>query len=279
MYLLNIILAYGEYCMEKITMNKKLAMAFCASAVVTISGCATFAEMAGADTATLNATATQGFNKTVTEARTSNTLDTTSNTYKRIYTVFQNLKPYADQMNTTGVKFDWQLAVLKSGQINAYVAPGGKVVFYDSIVTKLNLTDAEIAAIMGHEMVHALEEHSKQKIGAQALTDIALGVGLSAAGVGQAGAAAAQLGSQVGIGLPYSRNLESRADEGGLYLMAKAGYNPQAAITLWEKMAKQSGDSSSSFLSTHPSNNQRIQAMREDMPTALALYNQAKIKR
>jgi Zn-dependent protease with chaperone function len=279
MYLLNIILVYCEYCMEKITMNKKLAMAFCASAVVTISGCATFAEMAGADTATLNATATQGFNKTVTEARTSNTLDTTSNTYKRIYTVFQNLKPYADQINTTGVKFDWQLAVLKSGQINAYVAPGGKVVFYDSIVTKLNLTDAEIAAIMGHEMVHALEEHSKQKIGAQALTDIALGVGLSAAGVGQAGASAAQLGSQIGIGLPYSRNLESRADEGGLYLMAKAGYNPQAAITLWEKMAKQSGDSSSSFLSTHPSNNQRIQAMREDMPTALALYNQAKIKR
>ena len=260
-------------------MNKKLAMAFCASALVTISGCATFAEIAGADTATLNATATQGFNKTVTEARTSNTLDTTSNTYKRIYTVFQNLRPYADQMNTTGVKFDWQLAVLKSGQINAYVAPGGKVVFYDSIVTKLNLTDAEIAAIMGHEMVHALEEHSKQKIGAQALTDIALGVGLSAVGAGQAGAAAAQLGTQVGIGLPYSRNLESRADEGGLYLMAKAGYNPQAAITLWEKMAKQTGDSSSSFLSTHPSSSQRIQAMRADMPTALAFYNQAKIKR
>ncbi|MCP6553454.1 M48 family metalloprotease, partial [Klebsiella pneumoniae] len=90
--------------------------------------------------------------------------------------------------------------------------PGGKVVFYTGIVDKLNLTDAEIAAVMGHEMVHALEEHSKSKVGAQALTDLALGIGLSAAGVGQTGSAAAQLGSQIGIGLPYSRSLESRAD-------------------------------------------------------------------
>ncbi|MFX5521766.1 M48 family metalloprotease, partial [Acinetobacter baumannii] len=87
--------------------------------------------------------------------------------------------------------------------------------------------DAEIAAVMGHEMTHALEEHAKSKIGAQALTDLALGIGLSYAGnnVGQLGTAAAQLGTQVGVGLPYSRSLESRADQGGLMLMARAGYN------------------------------------------------------
>lgn len=266
---------YGENLM-----NKKLLMALCTSGVVTISGCATFAEMAGADTTTLNAVATEGFNKTLTEARAKNTLDTSSSVYKRINTVFINLKPYADQMNATGVKFDWQLAVLKSDQVNAYVAPGGKVVFYTGIVNKLNLTNAEIAAVMGHEMTHALEEHSKQKIGADALTNIALGVGLSAAGVGEGGTALAQLGSQVGVGLPYSRSLESRADEGGLFLMARAGYNPQAAITLWEKMAKLSGSSASgSFLSTHPSNNQRIEAMRKNLPAAMAIYNQSKVKR
>ncbi|MDY6486958.1 M48 family metallopeptidase [Acinetobacter faecalis] len=260
-------------------MNKKLWMALCASSVVTISGCATFAEMAGANTATLNAVATEGFNKTLTEARSKNTLDTSSSVYKRVNAAFVNLKPYADQMNQTGVKFNWQLAVLKSDQVNAYVAPGGKVVFYTGIVTKLNLTDAEIAAIMGHEMIHALEEHSKQKIGAQALTDLALGIGLSAAGAGQGAAAAAQLGSQIGVGLPYSRSLESRADEGGLMLMARAGYQPQAAITLWEKMQKYSGGSNSAFLSTHPSNAQRIQAMRENLPAAQAIYQQSAIKR
>lgn len=259
-------------------MNNKFLMVLCASGVMTISGCTTFADMLGADSATLNATAAQGFNQTIAEARTNKTLDTSSATYRRINTVFLNLKPYADQLNQTGLKFDWQLAVLKSNQINAYVAPGGKVVFYTGIVEKLNLTDAEIAAIMGHEMVHALEEHSKQKVGAQALTDIALGVGLSAAGVGQSGAAAAQLGSQIGIGLPYSRSLESRADQGGLMLMARAGYNPQAAITLWEKMNKQEGSGGVAFLSTHPSNTQRIDAMRQNLPAAQAIYNKS-IKR
>jgi Zn-dependent protease with chaperone function len=263
---------------RKSKMNNKLVLAFLASGVVTISGCTTFADMMGADSATLNATATQGFNQTITEARSNKTLDTSSATYKRINNVFLNLKPYADQLNETGIKFDWQLAVLKSDQVNAYVAPGGKVVFYTGIVNKLNLTDAEIAAIMGHEMVHALEEHSKQKIGAQALTNIALGVGLSAAGVGDTGAAAAQLGSQIGVGLPYSRSLESRADQGGIMLMARAGYNPQSAITLWEKMNKLDGSGGSSFLSTHPSNTQRIDAMKQNLPAAQALYNKS-IKR
>lgn len=146
--------------------------------------------------------------------------------------------------------------------------------FYTGIVNKLNLTDAEIAAIMGHEMVHALEEHAKQKLGAQALTDLALGIGLNAAGVGQGGAAVAQLGSQIGIGLPYSRNLESRADQGGLTLMARAGYNPNAAITLWEKMNKlEGGSTGATFLSTHPSNSQRIAAMRQNLPAAMQIYN------
>ncbi len=256
-------------------MNNKLMMGICAAGLISLSGCTTMADMAGADSATLNVAATQGFNKTVQEARSNKTLDTSSSTYKRINAVFLRLKPYADQMNQTGTKFDWQLAVLKSDQVNAYVAPGGKVVFYTGIVNKLALTDAEIAAVMGHEMIHALEEHAKSKIGAQALTDLALQIGLSAAGdrVGQLGTAAAQLGSQVGVGLPYSRSLESRADQGGLMLMAKAGYNPQAAITLWEKMNKLEGTGGASFLSTHPSNAQRIAAMRENLPAAQAIYN------
>lgn len=218
-------------------MNKKLVLSFCAASAITFSGCTTVADMAGADTATLNATAAQSYSQMVQDARNKGQLDTSSSTYKRINTVFQRLTPVANQMNQTGQPFSWQLAVLKSDQINAFVAPGGKVVFYTGIVNKLNLTDAEIAAIMGHEMVHALEEHAKSKIGAQALTNLALNIGLSAAGsnVGQLGAAAAQLGAQVGVGLPYSRNLESRADEGGLMLMARGGYNPQAAITLWKK--------------------------------------------
>ena len=254
---------------------KKLILSMCATAMLTVSGCTTFADMAGADSATLNAQSAQSFAQLTQEARAKNQLDTSSSTYQRINTVFQRLKPYADQLNQTGQRFDWKLAVLKSDTVNAYVAPGGKVVFYTGIVNKLNLTNDEIAAVMGHEMTHALEEHPKSKIGAQALTNLAIGIGTSYAGanIGEAGNAAISLGSQIGIGLPYSRNLESRADYGGLMLMAKAGFNPNAAITLWEKMNRLDGAGKGSFLSTHPSNSQRIGDMRKNLPAALAVYN------
>ena len=257
-------------------MKNKILLGLCASGVIAISGCTTVANMAGADTATLNASSAKSYNELVTEARNKGQLDTTSSTYKRINAVFVRLQPYANQLNQTGYPFQWQLAVLKNNELNAMVAPGGKVIFYTGIVEKLSLTDAEIAAIMGHEMVHALEEHAKNKIGAQALTDLALGIGLSAAGVGEGGTALAQLGTQIGVGLPYSRNLESKADQGGLMLMARAGYNPEAAITLWEKMNKATGSGGAAFLSTHPSNSQRIAAMRQSLPAAQALYNQKK---
>ncbi len=256
-------------------MNNKLLLSLCMATAISISGCATVADMAGADSATLNLNAAQGFNKTVQDARTKNALDTSSDAYKKVYAAFIRLKPYADQMNHTGQKFDWQLAVIKSDTINAMVAPGGKVLFYTGIVNRLNLSEAEVAAVMGHEMTHALEEHTKQKMGAQALTSLALDLGKSYAGsqIGDLGGAALDLGSQIGVGLPYSRSLESRADQGGLMLMARAGYNPQAAITLWEKMAKQSGAQGSALLSTHPTDATRINAMKKDLPAAMAVYN------
>ncbi len=100
------------------------------------------------------------------DAQTKQVLDTKSATYQKVNRVFWKMKPFADQMNQTGQAFDWKVAVIKSKEINAYVAPGGKVVFYTGIVETLKLTDDEVAAIMGHEMVHALEEHAKNKIGA-----------------------------------------------------------------------------------------------------------------
>lgn len=246
--------------------------------MIVLSGCTTIADMAGANSATLNASSAQSFNQMRVEAQQKGTLDTSSTTYQRINTVLKRMEPYANQINQTGQPFQWQLAVLKSDTVNAYVAPGGKVVFYTGIVNKLNLTNDEIAAVMGHEMTHALEEHSKNKIGADALTNLAVDIVKSYAGnnIGQFGSAAIDLGKQVGVGLPYSRSLESRADYGGLMLMAKAGYNPQAAITLWQKMNSLDGAGGPAFLSTHPSNGQRIQAMQNNLPAAMAIYNSRK---
>lgn len=253
-------------------MKKLTLSALFVAGAISLSGCSTVATMAGADTASLNATADKYYQELITQAKAANKLDTSSQTYNRINAVFNRMIPYADQLNTTGYKFNWKLAVVKSDEINAQVAPGGKVIFFTGIVDKLNLTNDEIAAIMGHEMIHALEEHSKSKAGAQVLTGLAVSIGSSYAGLGTTGQQLAGLGAELGLGLPYSRNLESRADEGGLMLMARAGYNPNAAITLWEKMQKNDGASGPAFLSTHPSNTTRINAMKKNLPAALAIY-------
>lgn len=249
----------------------------------TLTGCTTVADIMGADSATLSLNAAQSYNQMLNEAKQKQILDTSSATYKKVNRVFQQMKPYANAMNQTGQNFDWQVAVIKSKEINAYVAPGGKVVFYTGIVDTLKLSDAEVAAIMGHEMVHALEEHAKNKIGAQALTDLAVNIGSQYVGqsAGGYGALLLDMGSQFGVGLPYSRNLESRADKGGLMLMAKAGYNPNAAVTLWQKMNANNSRGNSAlekFMSTHPSNNDRIATLQSLMPEAMQHY-QAKTRR
>ena len=258
---------------KMINKNSALILAM----VVGISGCATVADLTGNDTATLNMNAAQDYQTMVDSAKSQKALDTTSSTYKRVNAVFLKLKPYADQMNNTGHAFDWKLSVFKSNELNAFVMHGGKVVFYSGIVEQLKLTDAEIAAIMGHEMTHALEEHSKNKAGATALTNIAVNIGKSYAGskLGEQGADVIDLGSRYGIGLPYSRNLESKADRGGLMLMAKAGYNPEAAVSVWKKMNQIDSSNNSAlikFASTHPSNNDRIADLQKSMAEAKALY-------
>ncbi|MBJ8450917.1 M48 family metallopeptidase [Acinetobacter bereziniae] len=251
--------------------------------VVGLSGCTTVAELTGNDSATLNLNAAADYKLLVEDAKAQKALDTTSSTYKRVNAVFVKMKPFADQANKTGQQFDWQLSVLRSDELNAFVMPGGKVVFFTGIVNQLKLTDAEIAAIMGHEMTHALEEHSKRDAGATAITDFAVKMGKTYAGdkLGSMGTKALDIGSKYGVGLPYSRSLESSADRGGLMLMAKAGYNPEAAITVWQKMNKIDGGSTNGvqkFTSTHPSNNDRISDLNKSMVEAKQVYK-ASIKK
>lgn len=144
---------------------------------------------------------------------------------------------------------------------------------YTGIVERLQLTDDEIAAVIVHEMTHALLEHSKKAIGGQVLTG--LGGSILAGAVGLDG-------NLVGVGTdllatkPFSRHQESEADAGGVRLMAQAGYNPQAAISVWEKMNKAQGGSQVAILSTHPANNTRIEAIRRMLPEVMPIYHQNK---
>ena len=256
------------------------------TAVLLMSGCTSIADMAGYDTASLNANAAKSYTQVIQQARSKQEIDITSKTSRRIHAVFNRLKPYAERANTTGVPFQWQMNVIKSNEMNAWAMPGGKMAVYTGMVDRLNLSDDEIAAVIGHEMTHALREHSKKAVGQQVLTGLAADIGgailQSQTGVnGDVVNLGSGLISEYGVNMPFSRSQESEADAGGVRLMAQAGYNPQAAISVWEKMNKVQNNNNTlnAITSDHPTNNARINAIRKMMPEVMPIYEHAKGRR
>lgn len=249
-------------------------------ALFALGGCADVANMAGYDSQTLNLKAAEGYQQVLSEARSENALDTRSQTAQRVHNVFNRMVPIANANNRTGIPFQWEMNVIRSDELNAWAMPGGKMAVYSGLVEKLHLTDDELAAVIGHEMTHALREHSKAQVGQQLLTGIGMQLGGSLLAQNsnidpqtlQTGGA---LLSEYGISKPFSRQHETEADIGGLMLMASAGYNPQAALSVWQKMEQAGSSGMPSFLSTHPSGADRIQVLQQHMPEAMALYQQS----
>ena len=245
--------------------------------LLALGGCADVANMAGYDSRTINLKAAEGYQQILGEAQSQNALDTRSPTAQRVHNIFNRMVPAANANNRTGVPFNWEMHVIRSDELNAWAMPGGKMAVYSGLVEKLNLTDDELAAVIGHEMTHALREHSKAQVGQQLLTGIGMQLGGSLLAKNssidpqtlQTGGA---LLSEYGISKPFSRQHETEADIGGLMLMAQAGYNPQAAISVWQKMAQAGSSGMPSFLSTHPSGADRIQVLQQYLPEAMAIY-------
>ena len=235
-----------------------------------------------ADSASINQQAAMGYRQMISEAKAKGQLDSQSRTAQRVHKIFNKMVPYANAENHTGQPFNWQIEVIKSKELNAWAMPGGKMAFYTGLVESLNLTDDEIATVMGHEMAHALKEHGKKKANMGQFTDVLAGVAHVALST-QIGSD----GSAVVVGLtkdwaldkPYSRSAETEADEVGLLLMAKSGYNPQAAPGLWDKMQKASKGSQSmldKLSSTHPTDKDRQENLLRLMPEAMTLYQKSK---
>ena len=247
-------------------------------AVVSIIGILT----ACADSASINQQAAMGYRDMINEAKSQNQIDSNSKTAQRVHKIFNKMVPYANRENQTGQAFDWQIEVIKSKELNAWAMPGGKMAFYTGLVESLNLTDDEIATVMGHEMAHALKEHGKKKANMGQFTDVLAGVAHVALStqIGSDGSAiVVGLTKDWALDKPYSRSAETEADEVGLLLMAKSGYNPQAAPGLWDKMQKASKGSQSvldKLSSTHPSDKDRQENLLRLMPEAMALYQKSK---
>jgi len=226
---------------------------------------------------TLEASARQQYRQTLGEADSKGAL--APNDYpqlKRLRAIAARLIPYTAQWNPDSRKWKWEVNLIGSKQINAWCMPGGKIAFYTGILDQLQLNDDEVAMIMGHEMAHALREHSRERLAKSKATGMGLSVASQLLGLGQLGDVAANLGTQL-LTLKYGRDDETEADLVGLEIAARGGFKPEASVQLWKKMlaATGGGKGQPSFLSTHPSGNNRIQELEANLPKVAQLYEQA----
>jgi len=176
----------------------------------------------------------------------------------RVRAITARLIPVTRRFRADAPGWPWEVNVFTSKQLNAFCMPGGKIGVYSGLIQRLQLTDDELAAILGHEIAHALREHGRERVSQALATNTALAIGAAVLGVGQTAASLGALVADVTFTLPNSRTHETEADRIGVELAARAGYDPRGAVTVWQKMARADTGSTPQFLSTHPSSESRI---------------------
>ncbi|USE38161.1 M48 family metallopeptidase [Endozoicomonas sp. SCSIO W0465] len=223
----------------------------------------------------VNAMSAEAYREALNIARKKEVLNRKPADVKRLRTIADRLVSHVGVFRPDARSWNWEVNLMTDKQLNAYCMPGGKIMFYTGIIDTLKLTDDEIAAIMGHEMAHALREHGREAMSqayavqlGQDTLGILLGVSPEIISVGSTVV-------NYALTLPNSRTNEAEADLIGLELMARAGYNPRAAVSLWKKMSAQSDGSVPEFMSTHPSHNTRINGLKANIAKVDHLYQQA----
>ncbi len=210
------------------------------------------------------------------KAKEKNILVSSGPTYNRLKLIANRLIPQTEAFRDDTRQWDWQLTLIDAPILNATCAPGGKITFYTGIIEQLNLNDDEIAAIMGHEIAHALREHGRERVSQAVAQNVLVNIASALAGPYGSAVSAANQVAHYAIVLPNSRENESEADAIGLELAARAGYNPMGAISVWQKMLRATKDKSSpEFLSTHPSGETRIEQLTALMPAVEPIYKAA----
>ncbi|RQO60480.1 peptidase M48 [Paucibacter sp. KBW04] len=192
----------------------------------------------------------------------------------RLREIAKRIIPQSEPWNPRAKQWRWEVNLIASPQLNAFCMPGGKIAFYYGILDKLKLTDDEVATIMGHEVAHALREHARERMAKTQATRLGLGVVSSLLGLGGVGDTLLSMGGQL-LTLTFSREDESEADLVGMELAARAGYDPAAGISLWQKMGAASKGAPPQWLSTHPAGPTRIKDIQANLPKVQGLYARA----
>ena len=220
--------------------------------------------------------ASQEYRKVISAAQAKGTLDRNPQHVQRVRTIMSRMIPHTTTFRPDAAKWAWEIHVIQDGQLNAWAMPGGKMAVYSGLIEKLNLTDDELAAIMGHEIAHSLREHARERVSQEMASSLAIGVGAAVLGLGEIGQSLAGAIAQVTFTLPHSRTHETEADRLGVELAARSGYAPHAAVSVWQKMLQAGGSGGPQFLSTHPSPETRLADLKVYADRVMPLYNQAR---
>jgi len=217
------------------------------------------------------------YRETLTKERQKGALNADPALTARVRAITNRLIPASAAFRPEAAQWKWEVNVIRSDQVNAWCMPGGKIAVYSGLITKLNLSDDEIAAVVGHEIAHALREHARERASEQMGAQVLISGASILLGTGQAGSDLGGVFYKAFFGLPNSRLHETEADRIGVEIAARAGYDPRAAITLWQKMSRASGASDGpEFLSTHPSAETRLKDLEVYSARVMPLYEQAR---
>ena len=184
----------------------------------------------------VNQSAVQAYQQEMKKAQAKGALNRDAAQTARVRAIAQRLIPATAVFRPDAPKWAWEVNVISSGEVNAWCMPGGKMAVYTGLIDKLKVTDDELAAVMGHEIAHALREHGRERASQAAVQQGLLSIGGALLGLGEGSMQLASIVTDVTISLPNSREHEVEADRVGVELSARAGYNPRAAVTLWQKM-------------------------------------------
>lgn len=225
----------------------------------------------------LDQMAAESYAKLQADASGKGTLNEDRTMLNRVRSIASRLEAQTVVFRADAPAWKWEVNVITSDELNAFCMPGGKIMVYSGIITQLDLTDAELANVLGHEIAHALREHAREQMSQAMVAQGAIGVGAAVFGLGDASTNAAGIGYQALLATRFSRTDESEADRIGLELAARAGYDPRAGITLWQKMMSASqGGKPPEFLSSHPADASRVKEIKKLLPSVLPLYVAAK---
>ena len=223
----------------------------------------------------VNRTAAQQYLQLKQRADAKGLLNRDAPVAARVRAIAQRLIPHGRRFNADAGNWAWEVNVIDSQTINAFCMPGGKIMVFRGIVERLQLSDDELAAVIGHEIAHALLQHGRARMSEAVLKNVGVNLAALYFGLGDLGATALAQAAQLAISLPYSRGHETDADLAGIELAARAGYDPRAAVSLWRKMAAASQGQPPQFLSTHPGHANRIREIEASLPKVMPLYEKA----